>query len=206
MRNSGTAQLEGGLGRIESQKQQLLALIVALLVVFYPAYSYGTDRPGSSSLGVIIGSGSSHPGWGDTSERVKTIDFAFRYESLPERVKGLRWYKNRRSFVLEVPLHVVRSPYDSFMFGVSFLSRWTFDRDGIKPYVLVGGGPVYSIATIRGMGAKINGSYQAGAGLEFTIDRRRYFVDVRYHHISNGGVREPNIPLNSSKILFGIEL
>ncbi len=92
------------------------------------------------------------------------------------------------------------------MLGISFLSRWTFDRNGIKSYLLVGGGPVYSKASIKGMSAKINGSYQAGAGLEFVVNHRRYFIDVRYHHISNGGVREPNIPLNSSKILFGVEL
>ncbi len=206
MGKSGEAQFDKGLGRIASQKPRLSAFFGTLLVIFYPVFSYGKDRLDSGSLGVIIGFGSSHPGWGDTSASIETIDFAFRYESLPERAKGLRWYRSRRSFVLEAPLHVVRSPHDSFMLGVSFLSRWTFGGGGMKPYWLVGGGPVYSAATIRGMGAKINGSYQAGAGMEFTIDRRRYFVDVRYHHVSNGGIREPNMPLNSSKILFGIEL
>jgi len=207
MQNSGVVKLEGKyFGRVEGEKRFLFALLAILPAVFFLSSSHGADRPDSSSFGVIIGSGSSHPGWGDTAERVRTIDLAFRYESSPERVKGLQWYKNHHSYVIEVPLHVVRKPYSSFMFGASFLSRWTFDKNGVKPYLLVGGGPVYSMANIRGMGAKINGSYQAGAGLEFTINDRRYFIDIRYHHISNGGIKESNVPLNSSKILFGVEL
>ena len=174
------------------------------MLALFSSYTYALESSEESSLGVIVGYGASHPGWGDTVEKIETIDYALRYESAPEKMKGRDWYKNRRTFIIEVPLHTVRHPYGSFMLGVSFLSRWTFERKNIKPYLLVGGGPVYSNANIKGMSSKINGSYQAGAGLEFAVNRRRYFIDIRYHHVSNGSIREPNIPLNSSKILFGM--
>lgn len=207
MEYSDIAQLEEKyFGRTACSNQLLATLLITLLGVSCSSYSYGADRPDRSPFGVVIGYGASHPGWGGTQERVETIDLALRYESPPEKVKGRRWYKNRHSLVIETPLNVVRGPYDSFMLGVSFLSRWTLERKNIKPYFLVGGGPVYSNANIKGMSSKINGSYQAGVGLEFTINRRRYFVDIRFHHISNGSIREPNVPLNSSKILFGLEL
>lgn len=178
--------------------------LAALLIIFFSPDSHSTDSAGSASYGVGLGYGASRPGWGATTEKVETVDLVFRYESLPEGIKGYGWYKNQRSFLIEVPLHAVRSSYDSFMLGISFLSRWTFERNNMKPYVLVGGGPVYSIANVKGMSSNMNGSYQAGIGLEFTINSRRYFTDIRYHHISNGGTKEPNVPLNSSKILFGI--
>lgn len=190
-----------------------LVLLVRVRVIFpiillglVSSFSCAAKKVGESSVGVVAGYGISHPSWGDTAEKVETIDVALRYESTPEKVKGLQWYKNRRSFIIEIPLHVVRAPYDSYMLGISFLSRLVFEGKKIKPYLLTGGGPVYSNANIEGMGSKINGSYQAGAGLEFTINRRRYFVEIRYHHISNGSIRKPNIPLNSSKILFGMDV
>ncbi len=190
---------------VERKKQLPILFLVALLVFFFSPCSYAKERNDDSSFGAVIGYGASHPGWGATTEKIETIDIAFRYESSAERPRGLHWYKSRRSFVIEIPLHIVGSSYSSFMLGASFLSRWTFEGKIIKPYLLAGGGPVYSFANIRGMSSKINGSYQVGAGLEFIINSRRYFADIRYHHISNGSIREPNIPLNSSKILFGMD-
>lgn len=187
--------------------RRLVTLLTLLLATAYSSYSYATDRPDRNPWGVVIGYGASHPGWGDTEERVETIDLALRYETMPEKARGRLWYKSRRSIVIEAPIHLVGGPYDSFMLGLSFLSRWTFQKRGdVKPYLLVGGGPLFSNANIEGMSSDINGSYQAGAGLEFTINRRQYFVDIRYHHISNGSISKPNVPLNSSKILFGMTL
>lgn len=155
--------------------------------------------------GIVGGYGTSHPGWGDTDERVKTIDIAFRYEIASKAATGHSWYRNRHSVDIEFPVHFVRTPEHSYMTGVNFLSRWTFRMGGLlMPYLLLGGGPLYSNADIPDMSSKINGSYQAGIGFQFNAQKRQYTLDVRYHHISNGGLKKPNMPLNSSKILLGV--
>jgi hypothetical protein len=33
-----------------------------------------------------------------------------------------------------------------------------------------------------------------------------YSIEARYHHVSNGGIKKPNEPLNSHKILFGFNI
>ncbi|MBU3983904.1 MAG: acyloxyacyl hydrolase, partial [Proteobacteria bacterium] len=75
----------------------------------------------------------------------------------------------------------------------------------MRPYLFGGGGPVYSFADIPGMGAELNGNYQFGIGLEYeTSPSHNLLFELRYHHISNAGSDEPNDPLNSCKLLFGI--
>jgi len=55
------------------------------------------------------------------------------------------------------------------------------------------------------MGADFNGNYQFGVGLKYPWTARNSMLfELRYHHISNGGSEEPNEPLNSYKLLFGI--
>jgi hypothetical protein len=92
------------------------------------------------------------------------------------------------------------------MIGINFLACYTFTSGNtMRPYVFGGGGPVYSFADIPGMGAELNGNYQFGLGLEYILDRNyNLLLELRYHHISNGGSEEPNVPLNSIKFLIGL--
>ena len=158
------------------------------------------------SWAILAGYGQSFPGWGQTTQRVETIDLVPRYNHLIFADLGSGWYRGFHSILLEGPLHFVVSPDTSAMIGVNFLACYTFTAsDRIRPYLFGGGGPVYSFADIPGMGAEWNGNYQFGIGLEYPLDsNRNMLVELRYHHISNGGSEEPNDPLNSCKLLVGI--
>ena len=60
-------------------------------------------------------------------------------------------------------------------------------------------------ADIQGVGTELNGNYQFGIGLRLPYtDENDFVAEYRFHHISNGGREDPNDPLNSSKLLFGI--
>jgi lipid A 3-O-deacylase len=158
-----------------------------------------------SGWAVLGGYGQSIPGWGQTTQRVKTIDIALRYSLLTIDNIGSGWYRGYHSTVLELPLHLVLSPDESTMVGFNFLARYTFTAGkSVNPYLFGGGGPVYSFADVPGMGADFNGNYQFGLGLEYDWrPRHKLFFEVRYHHISNMGIEEPNEPLNSLKLLVG---
>jgi hypothetical protein len=160
----------------------------------------------SDSWWVLVGYGQSVPGWGKTSERVETIDFALRYQHHIFDNLGSDWYQGFHSILLELPVHLVVSPDESAMVGVNFLAAYTFTADErLRPYIFGGGGPVYSFADIEGMGADLNGNYQFGAGLEYPLsDARQLLMELRFHHISNAGSEDPNVPLNSGKFLIGI--
>ncbi|MBI5556894.1 MAG: acyloxyacyl hydrolase [Deltaproteobacteria bacterium] len=158
------------------------------------------------SWGILGGYGQSFPGWGQTTERVETLDLAPRYSHVILADLGSGWYRGFHALLLELPVHLLISPETSAMVGLNFLACYTFTAaDTLRPYLFGGGGPVYSFADIPGMGAELNGNYQFGLGLEYKQTKAHNLLfEVRCHHISNGGSEEPNEPLNSVKLLFGI--
>ena len=155
---------------------------------------------------VLGGYGQSFPGWGQTTQRVETLDLVPRYSHVIFDNIGSGWYRGFHSILVEVPVHFVVSPDTSAMVGMNFLACYTFTADQtIHPYLFGGGGPVYSFADIPGMGADLNGNYQFGIGMEYEMDKNyNLLLEMRYHHISNGGSKEPNEPLNSCKLLVGV--
>ncbi|MBU1057650.1 MAG: acyloxyacyl hydrolase [Proteobacteria bacterium] len=154
----------------------------------------------------LAGYGQSFPGWGETTQRVETLDLVPRYNHLIFDDLGSGWYRGFHSILIELPLHVVVSPDVSTMIGLNFLASYTFTAgEHWRPYLFGGGGPLYSFADISGMGADWNGNYQFGLGIESDVlETHRLLFEFRYHHISNGGSKEPNEPLNSCKFLIGI--
>lgn len=160
----------------------------------------------NDSFAVIGGYGQSFPGWGLTTQRAETLDLVLRYNHHIFDDIGSGWYQGYHSLLMELPFHFVVSPDVSAMVGLNFLACYTFTaNEQWRPYLFGGGGPVYSFADIPGMGADLNGNYQFGIGLEQNRQsKHNLLLELRYHHISNAGSKEPNDPLNSCKILLGI--
>lgn len=199
-------------GRNRGNKRK--AAQTCILLSFFVAYSFFQAAPARAGLldtskdsfAVIGGYGQSFPGWGQTTQRVETVDLVFRHNHMIFDELGSGWYQGFHSILMELPLHFVVSPDESLMIGLNFLAAYTFTADpDWQPYIFGGGGPVYSFADIPGMGAEWNGNYQFGIGLQHPLNpEQNLLFEVRYHHISNGGSEEPNDPLNSCKFLIGI--
>jgi hypothetical protein len=176
-----------------------------MLAVFVPAsVTYGFDFS-EDTWALLGGYGQSIPDWGQTTERVQTIDLVPRYNHLTIDSLGSGWFKGFHSTLIELPVHFVTSPDVSAMVGLNLLACYTFTaNEQWRPYIFGGGGPVYSFADIPGMGARWNGNYQFALGLEHPFNpSQSLLLEVRYHHISNAGTEEPNDPLNSIKLLVG---
>ena len=160
----------------------------------------------NDTYAVLTGYGQSFPGWGQTTQRVETIDLVLRHNHHVIEDIGSGWYRGFHSTIMELPIHIVTSPDTSTMIALNFLATYTFTANpDWQPYIFGGGGPVYSFADIPGMSTHWNGNYQGGIGLEHPIsDSRGLLFELRFHHISNAGLDEPNEPLNSVKVLFGL--
>jgi len=111
---------------------------------------------------------------------------------------------------MELPLHLVVDPETRVITGGYLLGSWKFT--GLKekrryPYAFAGGGVLFVDLGLPTMGSRLNFSYQGGTGIQYLIHKDLALTaEYRYHHISNAGTAEPNEPLNSSLILFGISL
>jgi hypothetical protein len=152
------------------------------------------------------GYGVTHPGFGATRTRVETVDIILQYGRFLSEEVGKSWYRGRHEILIEVPFSAVYHPKSAIMTGMNFLSCWNFTAsEKIVPYILAGGGFVYTNLDIPGLGSEFNGNYQGGFGLRYLIkERTAVEFNYRLHHISNADTADPNEPLNSSKILFGI--
>jgi len=187
--------------------QAIIFALVLLGTVSQTAPANAATIDTSKDTWALLGGyGQSFPGWGQTTQRVETIDLVPRYNHVIFDDIGSGWYRGFHSILVEVPVHFVVSPDTSTMIGMNFLACYTFTADQtIHPYLFGGGGPVYSFADIPGMGAELNGNYQFGIGMEYGMAKSyNLLLEMRYHHISNGGSEEPNDPLNSCKLLVGV--
>lgn len=188
----------------------LLILVVPLLVSSSLAHA-GEDKDilnTTSHWTFLGGYGTSHKGFGETETTVVTIDVVIRYAYYLSGELGSSWYKYRHKLILEVPFSYVLEPENETMQGVNFLAGWDLTTPGkLKPYFFMGGGLLYTDLKGPKLGRRLNGNYQAGAGVHYFLGGP-YTIDLEYrwHHISNANTASPNEPLNSSKIYLGISL
>ncbi len=188
------------------QKIFLLAFFFSFPVFADTAPDESGKNP-ENSWHLLVGAGSSQPGWGDTKEKVKSTDIIFQHKRPQAKTRGKDWYLNRKSVLVEIPLTLLREPDEPGMAGFTMNVNWTFiAHRQVQPFILIGGGGVYTRAEIPGTSSRLKGSYQLGAGLDFKAGEMDLSVQWRYHHLSNGGFKEPNDPLNSSKFLLGLKL
>lgn len=156
---------------------------------------------------VLGGYGVTHPGFSRTRTVVETVDLMLsRGQFFTEEI-GKSWYRGRHEIAIEIPFHLVVNPETTLMAGINLLGYWnmTAFSEKIVPYLLAGGGLIYTELDVPELGSKLNGNYQAGVGFHYFINKDTSIdFNYRYHHISNAGTAEPNDPLNSSKILMGI--
>jgi hypothetical protein len=183
----------------------LCACACVLSLIVSTEAGAGVFDTSKDNWAIISGYGQSIPGWGETTQRVETLDLIPRYNHRIFDNIGSGWYQGYHSLFLELPVSFVVSPDVSAMVGINFLAAYTFTADQQwQPYLFAGGGPVYSFADVPGMGAELNGNYQFGVGIKYDWDTSHQLLfELRYHHISNAGTRDPNESLNSAKILMG---
>ena len=187
----------------------LLSVVWGLWVLVAPA---GAEVVSESSYGgLLCGYGMSYPGWGETTERVQVLDVIPRFCRVLDEKMGQDWYCLNRELWVETPISLILSDTDSKdnhdvgVIGTSFLLALVSKaRSNIEPYLIAGGGPVYLLGDIKGVGSDLCGHYQAGGGVRFKVGCGQVFnLEVRYHHISNLDMASPNVPLNSTKVLLG---
>lgn len=192
-----------------------LFIASALSVFLFASIAFSEDEKtadigwAKSHWTVLGGYGVTHPGVGNTRTVVETVDLMLSRGHFITEETGRSWYKGRHEIILEIPFHLVVCPETAFMTGITLLGCWNITAFSEKfiPYLMAGGGLIYTDLNVPELGSKLNGNYQAGAGLRYFIKKDASIdFNYRYHHISNAGTAKPNDPLNSSKILIGVSV
>ncbi len=186
-------------------KNYCLFLLV-IIAILSTSINSTAANPGDSKWLGFGGYGFTHTNLGQTEVWVQTVFLTAGYERVLTNEHGSSWFKGYHSARVEVPFHYVISPDSGIMTGINFIALWHFTNllNDYQPYILAGGGPVYIDADIPGMSKDLNGTYMFGAGGEFDLGfSKKITLEYRFNHISNGGQKEPNVPLNSSRLMVG---
>lgn len=191
-----------------------IVLLIGLFVIVSKTIAQAEEMTSVSAASreytLLAGYGITHRGFGATRTRVQTVDAIGRFGYFLSDEVGKGWYRGRHELLMELPLHLAVDPRTRAMTGVYLLGSWKFT--GLKekrlyPYVFAGGGVLFVDLGLPTMGSRLGFSYQGGTGIQYLIrNDLAVTAEYRYHHISNAGTAEPNEPLNSSKILFGLSL
>ncbi|VAW35866.1 hypothetical protein MNBD_DELTA03-1706, partial [hydrothermal vent metagenome] len=188
--------------------KSLLFIIIAALLFLRPlaAKAGNAVRVGDSKWVALGGYGFTHTNLGRTKVWLDTAFLALGYERVASEEFGPSLLKGYYSVRVEVPVHYIIAPHNGLMTGVNFIALWTLTdvSKEYKPYFLAGGGPVYIGPKIYGMSRHLNGTYLLGMGVDLDVGlAKKLKLEYRFNHISNGGQEEPNVPLNSSRLLIG---
>ncbi len=110
-------------------------------------------------------------------------------------------------FKVEYNLGIAREKNTQFMTSLNMFALYYLnflDSDKITPYIEGGIGIIYTGFKVKGQDLKINFNPQVGLGAEFkTKSRNIYFLSIRLHHISNGGINKDNRGVNSALLMIG---
>ncbi|HEY6769087.1 MAG TPA: acyloxyacyl hydrolase [Candidatus Sulfotelmatobacter sp.] len=106
-----------------------------------------------------------------------------------------------------VPLFVVRQPLNT-AYGVSFnplVLKWNFEHHGrLSPYFELSGGALFTSHNVPSYTNDVNFTPSAALGTHILGEKYNWSLEVRYLHISNAGLSDPNPGLNTVQVRLGI--
>jgi len=108
-------------------------------------------------------------------------------------------------FRVEYSLGAIVEPQTRLMTSANMIAQFYYpgmSARRVRPYIGGGIGIIYTDFKVEGQGWKFNFNPLLGAGVEFGPDPA-LFLDVRLHHISNGGLDEENTGVNSVQLMIG---
>jgi hypothetical protein len=129
-----------------------------------------------------------------------------RLERWVSQPRGPGFLRGQLGFSVElVPLLLLDEGETVYAGGFNLLGRHCFEgRGAVRPFVTLGAGLLVSSDAIPSGISRVNFTPQIGLGLLFVKKESLWSVEVRLHHLSNGGRVMPNPGINSAVVQFGV--
>jgi len=129
-----------------------------------------------------------------------------RMDRVVSAPRGPGWFRGQLGYSLEiVPVLVLSQGEATYAAGFNLVGRHYLGSGARRPFVTLGAGFLVSADEIPNDATNLNFTPQAGFGFLFTSESGpSYSVELRVHHLSNGGRAESNPGLNSAVVQFGV--
>ncbi len=162
-------------------------------------------RKGANEWGWLSGAAAQVPG-GATGHGFITLDL--RWGRILTNPHGSGPWRGTLEYIVEiVPAFVVRENANVFGGGLNpFFLQYNFvRRRRVVPFLQAGAGTLFTNAKVPDGISKFNFTPQGGVGIYyFRRPSRALLLGVRYHHISNGGIKKHNPGFNALYFYTGV--
>jgi lipid A 3-O-deacylase len=176
-----------------------------LLVAVSSVVAQTRPEDGGKELQLWTGGGYSVPGG---TSHTGVWNAGLRYGWILTRPHGPGFLKGRFEYALDaVPAFLVfQRANTAFGAGVDPLNlKWNFATRGrLVPYLELSGGTLFTNHEVPMGTSTVNFTSAAALGMHFLGAASNWSVEVRYMHISNAGLTNPNPGINTVQVRLGI--
>ena len=108
-------------------------------------------------------------------------------------------------FVVEPFINPVCSPDSNVEVGCGLLLKYAHSiSNGFSPYIEAGTGGVYTTQDVEQQSTRWNFITQCGFGLHYFFrEDRSLNIGYRFRHLSNAGIKDPNLGIDTHSFLVG---
>jgi lipid A 3-O-deacylase len=182
-----------------------LAMLTLLCAIFAPrARAQATPENSSSEWQIWTGGGH---GINGSQSGTGVWNLGLRYgliltsPHLPSILRGQLEY----AFDIVPAWAIVQKTDTVYGGGVNpFAFKWIFSAPKkVKPYFLIEGGTLFTMRPVPEGTSQINFTTSGGIGAHFLGEKHNFTAEVRFQHISNAGMTNPNPGINTMQVRIG---
>jgi hypothetical protein len=179
-------------------------LLFAILLLAPAARAQSGPEAGGNELQVWTGGGH---GINGSAADTFVWNAGFRYGWVLTEAHGPGPLRGRFEFALDaVPMFLVfQKPGPTYGFGLNpFALKWNFvPHHNISPYIDIGGGTLFTHSQVPPGTSRVNFTTSGAIGVHFLQSKFNWSAELRFMHISNAALSEPNPGINTLQIRIG---
>jgi len=179
---------------------------LVVLVFLWSTFALAQARPEDGGHEVQLWTGGGHSVSGGTSD-TGIWNAGLRYGWVLTGPHGPGFLKGRFEYALEAtPAFLVFQPANT-AYGVGFSPlglKWNFaTRGSISPFLELNGGVLFTSHDVPTGTSQTNFTSAAAFGTHILGEKYNWSLEVRYMHISNAGLANPNPGINTVQFAIG---
>ena len=181
--------------------------LLFLFVLCTPSVLLAQTAPEKGGNEIQIWAGGGHSVAGGTS-RTGAFNAGIRYGWVLTDPHLPAFLRGRFEYAVDVvPVFLVFQPANT-AYGAGFNPlglKWNFESHGrFSPYLELGGGVLFTNHDVPTYANNVNFTPSAALGTHILGENYNWSIEVRYLHISDAGLTNPNPGINTVQVRLGI--
>jgi len=183
----------------------LMAVVIGLMAIC-PALQAADEGPlsqkGTKQFGINMGYGYSFC----TNRDIRFVDAYPYFGYVFTDPVGKGWYRGTGEGIVEGAFSYIYKGQKSYKAGINLIGRYNLlaHSENWRPYVQMGVGFIGTNLSMDGFSSNFNFMPNIASGIQYFWDPCNAInFEWRYEHLSNGGIKMPNVGVNISTLLIG---